>query len=419
MDPILTRPTPNEPDGNPGNLPPDRSGPIRVALLCDYLEEGWPSMDLVGDMILEHLQSGHPVEVAAARVRPPFRRRLERLAPPRRRRAAHNVDRLWNRFGDYPRALRGPDLRGAFDVYHIVDHSYAQLVHAVPAGRAIVTCHDLDTFRCLLDPAREPRPRWFRAMARRILTGLQRAAAVACISEATRAGLLAHGVVPANRLHLIPYGIPPEHTAEPDPPRDAEAEALLGPPGPVDLLHVGSTIPRKRIDVLLDVFAAVRRARPDARLIRVGGHLTPDQDRQARALGVADAIVSIPFLDRPRLAAVYRRAALVLQPSEAEGFGLPVAEAIACGAAVLASDLPALREAGGPIATYRPVAAVPSWTAAALDLLDQRASRSDAWLARRAAGLARSAGFRWATHADRLIPLYRAAAGRPFRNPRP
>ena len=363
-------------------------------------------MDLVGDMILGHLRAGHSGEVAAERVRPPFRRRLGRLG-----RKGHNVDRIWNRFVGYPHALRGLARRGEFDVYHVVDHSYAQLVHELPPGRAVVTCHDLDTFRCLLDPAREPRPRWFRALARRILTGLQQAAAVACISEATRAGLLAHGLVPAERLHLIPYGIAPEHDAAPDPPRDAEVEALLGPAGPADLLHVGSTIPRKRIDVLLDVFAAVRRARPGARLIRVGGHLEPAQARQAEALGIAGAITSIPFLDRPRLAAVYRRAALVLQPSEAEGFGLPVAEAIACGAAVLASDLPALREAGGSVAAYRPVGDVAAWAEAALGLLDQRAADPGAWQARRDVGLARSAGFRWTTHAARLVPLYRAAAG--------
>ena len=48
----------------------------------------------------------------------------------------------------------------------------------------------------------------------------------------------------------------------------------LGPPGRfVDLLHVGSTIPRKRIDLLLEVFAAVAARRPEVRLVRVGGRL--------------------------------------------------------------------------------------------------------------------------------------------------
>ena len=385
--------------------------PIRLALVCDYLEEGWPSMDLVGDMILDHLRSGQSGAVAVQRVRPPFRHRLARLAPGRIVGAARNADRLWNRFVAYPNDLRRLAGRGGYDAYHVVDHSYAQVVHALPPGRAVVTCHDLDTFRCLLQPHLEPRPRWFRVMARRILTGMQKAAAVACVSEATRSEILAHDLIPEKRLHLVSNGISPEYTDRVDPARDSEVETLLGPVGPADLLHVGSTIPRKRIDLLLEVFAAVRSARPDARLIRVGGPLTPEQAARADALGVTGAITRVSGLDRDCLAAVYRRATLLLQPSEAEGFGLPVAEALACGTAVLASDLPVLREVGGLVATYRPVGDIAAWADAVLAVLAERRDRPADWNAHRAAGIAHAAGFRWDAHVARLMPLYRAAAG--------
>ena len=74
-------------------------------------------------------------------------------------------------------------------------------------------------------------------------------------------------------------------------------------------------------------------------------------------------------LTRAELAEVYRRAAVVLVPSEAEGFGLPVIEALACGAAVVASDIPALREAGGPAAVYAPVGDVGAWADAVAKVL--------------------------------------------------
>src|SRR5262249_37885404 len=154
---------------------------------------------------------------------------------------------------------------------------------------------------------------------------------------------------------------------------DAEAARLLGPADPAApplLLHVGTNIPRKRVDVLLDVAAAVRRSLPGARLVKVGGALPPDLARRAESLGLAGGVVELPFLDWPTLAAVYRRASLVLLPSEAEGFGLPAAEALACGVPMLASDLPALREVGGDVPVYRPVGDVASWAAAALTLLD-------------------------------------------------
>jgi glycosyltransferase involved in cell wall biosynthesis len=306
---------------------------------------------------------------------------------------------------------------GEFDLFHLVDHSYAQLVHELPAGRAVVTCHDLDTFRCLLDPAREPRPQWFRAMTRRILQGLQRAAAVACDSEATRAQILEHGLLPPERLHVVYLAVHPECRPEPDPEADAEAARLLGPidpSGPPELLHVGSNIPRKRIDVLLRTFAAVRRAVPGARLVKVGGALAPEQAALADELGILGAIAILPFFsprdprDRATLAAVYRRAALALQPSDAEGFGLPVAEAMACGTPVLASDIPVLREVGGAAAAYAPVGDVDAWAEAALDLLDLRRRADPAHDARRADGLAWADRYRWSTHVDRLAAIYRA-----------
>jgi len=380
-------------------------GAVRAAILCDYREEGWASMDLVAEMVLGHLRARPEGDVDASAVVPTWRRRAGRLGGSG---LARNADRLLNRLVDYPRELRRIVRDSPFDVYHVIDHSYSQLVHVLPAGRSVVTCHDLDAFRCLLDPAAEPRPKWFRAVSRRILRGMQRAAAVACNSEATRDAILARGLVPAERLHVTYVGAAREFSAEADPAADAEIARLLGVGpgvGPA-LLHVGTNIPRKRIDVLLEVFAAVRREVPGARLWKAGGALQAEFQEHARRLGVAGSIVTLPFLSRAQLAAVYRRADLALFPSEAEGFGLPVAEAMACGAPVLLSDIPAFREVGGPAARYAPVADVPAWTAAAVSLLSSPPS-PDA----RAAALQWSSRFRWSTHADQLAGIYRSLCG--------
>lgn len=404
---------------NPITTPSDPSaGPIRVALVRDYLEENWPSMELVGEMIQGHLRQGHADAIQASRLLPRLRPRAGRLPGIGRGGAARNVDRLLGRFHDYPRWLGRQVRERPMDLYHLVDHSYGQLVHALPPGRAVVTCHDLDTFRCLLEPSREPRPRWFRAMTRRILTGFQKAAAVACDSEATRDAILAHGLLPADRLRVIYLAVHPECSPEADPEADARASVLLGPPSDdpdaaPDLLHVGSNIPRKRIDVLLNAFAGVRRTLPRARLIKVGGPLNPDQARMADDLGIAEAIVTLPFFsprepsDRATLAAVYRRAALCLQPSDAEGFGLPVAESLACGTPILASDIPVLREVGGPAASYAPVGEPAAWSEAILSLLSLRRHDPAAWRVILDRGLAWADRYRWTTHVDCLARLYR------------
>jgi glycosyltransferase involved in cell wall biosynthesis len=118
-------------------------------------------------------------------------------------------------------------------------------------------------------------------------------------------------------------------------------------------------------------------------------------------------ITVLPFLERRVLAAVYRRAAVVLQPSDREGFGLPVAEAMACGTPVVASDLEPLREVGGNVASYCPVGDVEAWTETVSALLDERRSDGVAWAARRAAAVADARRFDVLEHASKMLDVYR------------
>lgn len=383
---------------------------LRVAVICDFAEEGWPSMDLVGDMLYAEIKGRYAREFSAARIRPPFVRRLSRAsvtAPGARMR--FNADRVLNRFLDYPRVIRR--MRGGFDIFHVVDHTYAHLVHDLAPPRTIVTCHDLDAFACILGKDVKRRSPMFHAMARRILAGMRKAARVGCDTVATRDGLASNELVSPSRLVVIPNGVHPACSPAPDKAADAAVARMLGINGnEVELLHVGSTIARKRIDILLRVFAEARRECPTLRLIKAGGALTGEQRKLARSLGVAEAYVTMPFLTPDSLAALYRRAAVVLLPSDAEGFGLPLAEALACGTPVLASDIPALREVGADAVSYCPPGNVSAWSAALVAILRERCEEPERWAERRAAGIRRASSFSWAEYADRCAALYREVA---------
>jgi glycosyltransferase involved in cell wall biosynthesis len=383
--------------------------PLRLAIIADYLEEGWPSMDLVADMLFDRLQREHGASIAATLVRPPMRRRAG-LLPGSRRDWAHAVDRVANRLWDYPRLAT--TLASRFDVFHIVDHSYAQLVHRLPAARTIVTCHDLDTFRSVLDPELEPRPALFRAMTRHILGGLRKAGHIACDSHATRDALVSRAGIAVEQTTVVPNGPHPSCTPEAEPAADIDAARLLGPRGAaVDLLHVGSTIARKRIDVLLRVFDSLRSSHRQLRLIRVGGPFNAAQQALVRELGLGESVVVLPALDRSTLASVYRRSALLLMPSEREGFGLPVLEALACGTPVVASDVAALREVGGYAVTYCPVDDVEAWHRAVSRLLDERSQMPAQWTLRSEAGIRRAAAFSWSRYASDVVAIYARVAG--------
>ena len=377
---------------------------LRVALFADFLEEGWPSMDLVADMLLDRLTREHSGDIDATLIRPPLPRRLSRLARGTR---VVGLDRVAGRMWDYPRLAR--TIADRFDIFHVVDHSYAQLVHELPGSRTVVTCHDTDTFRSVIEPEREPRSAAFRAMTRRILGGLRKAGHVVCDTEATREALISKAGFAEQKTSVVHNGPHPSCTPYPEASSDYEAARLLGPPrSAIDLLHVGSAIPRKRIDHLIRIMAALGRR---ARLVRVGGAFAAEQAALARDLGVSNVVV-LPFLDRSTLAAIYRRSALLLLPSEREGFGLPLVEALSCGTPVVASDIPALREVGGEAVTYCPVGDVDGWSRTIAALLDERAERPADWARRREEGIRHAEAFSWSTYASEIAAIYARMAGR-------
>lgn len=369
---------------------------IRIGLVRDYRAEGWPSMDLCADQLLAHLPAAHP-SISAIDLAPPFTRIASLLPGCAGWPLAYNADRLFNRHVALPWHVRRS--RSRVDFLHVVDHSYAHIAHVLPRGRVGVYCHDLDAFRSLLDPIREPRPWWFRMLARRTLSGLRRAAVVFHNSRAVGRELSARLSLPSTRLVYAPLGVAPEFT----PHGQVGLLPLAGRGSSPYILHVGSNIPRKRLDVLLDVYATVRERVAGLRLIQVGGPWPASLAARAIALGVDQ----LRDLSRVQLAGLYRGASTVLVTSEAEGFGLPVIEALACGVPVVATDLPVLREAGGEAASYCPLADIPTWAAITTRVLID--PHFPPPLERR---LAHAAQFTWQEHARVIGSAYLALLDR-------
>jgi glycosyltransferase involved in cell wall biosynthesis len=371
--------------------------PISLAVIHDMPEEGWTSMDQMGELVATRvpLQSR---QIRATVVRHHLVRVASRvpIGPARRTLSA---DRILNRMVLYPRHIRR-EVTGRYSLYHIVDHSYAHLVHDLPHASTIVTCHDIDTFRCLVFPSEERRSRPFRAMTQRILEGLRRAACVVCGSTSTRDDLLRFSLVPEEQIRVVMNGIDPEFLPEPSDVAREWATAHLGyAEGGIDVLHVGNDIPRKRVDRLLKIVAAVREGGQPVRLVRVGSQLTLDHKNLAKRLNVP--VLELPFVDRDALRAVYERAAVLLLPSDREGFGLPIIEAFAAGRPAVISDIPALREVSGGLARWVDPNDIRAWVAAIQQTLQPR-DVSVGEYARRA----HAASLTWDAHARGLLSIY-------------
>lgn len=217
------------------------------------------------------------------------------------------------------------------------------------SARLVLTVHDL---LWLSQP--ELFPRLLTARLRLLLPrALASASRVVVTSQATEQALLAaFPRLPRRRVVHVPLGIDLARFHPERDPADPARRAALGVGPDPYVLGVGRPDPRKGWDLLIQAAAAARSA---PRVVLAGPHggQVGQFVSAAREAGLPPArlaVVSDP--DEAGLAALFRGARALCFPTRGEGVGLPALEALATGTPALLSDLPALREAAGPAATY-------------------------------------------------------------------
>jgi len=280
-----------------------------------------------------------------------------------------------------------------------------------PGIGVAVTLHDATFFT---DPHLHGRLKgpFFRAATR---WAVRRADAAIVPSQATADELARVAGATSGRLHVAHHGVDHGRFAPPDAAALARARAAAGlRPDEPYIAFLGTLEPRKNLPALVRGFAAACAGRDGApALVLAGGAGWDGQLDAAIAAAPAGLRILRPgYLPLEDLAGFLGGALVVAYPSLGEGFGLPVLEAMACGAAVLTTRRLALPEVGGDAVAYCDVddAAI----AAALTLLlDDPSRRRDLGAAARA----RAAGFTWDACAQAHRRAYDAAAAR-ARSPR-
>jgi glycosyltransferase involved in cell wall biosynthesis len=262
--------------------------------------------------------------------------------------------------------------------------------------------HDLAIYRT---------PQFFTLRKRAVVGGLlplvtRGAAAVATVSESSRADVRQLLAVPDERLVLLPGAPHPDCRPAGD-AAVAAVRARYGLQRPY-LLAVGTLEPRKNLPMLLRAFDRLSRLLPAAAavdLVVVGGRGWRDGELRselARRLPEGRLHV-LGYVSQADLVALYGGATAMAYPSHFEGFGLPVVEAMACGAPVVATDVPALREASGGAATLIPPGDDAALAEALRTLVEDPGARGQA----RERGLRRAAQLSWETSAQRMWELAR------------
>lgn len=272
---------------------------------------------------------------------------------------------------------------------------FSPLLSSVPA---VVTFHDLNYHE-------QPQltDRFWGTYARRMMPIFaRRAAAVVTTTQTVKRAVCDYFALPQNKVHVVPMGIDPmfrviEDREQLQPVRE---KYQLNEPF---ALYVGAWYGTKNLPVLLHAFAPFK----DATLVMTGQATTPEQEQipeLAHKLGLRVRFVGRVSDDE--LVALYNMAHVAVQPSLYEGFGMPVIEAMACGAPVIISDIDVLREVAGDAAQV-----FPRHDPATLTQLLSAAFNSPARNSQQSAkSLQRASQYTWPLAVQKLIPIWRGAA---------
>ena len=301
-----------------------------------------------------------------------------------------------------PGLLRGKKI----DVFHSPNYMIPLL--AFPGNRkgaiaCVVTIHDVIP---LLFPHHAPRSRKSRLFPvyRRLMLEIgRRADIIIADSDASRRDVISHLRIPPERQSLVRtiYCGVSGQGAGPRPERRKDE--------PRTILYVGRSDPYKNCVGLIEALALAAKQNPfPINLLMAGSPDAryPEIEAKIASLGL-NQNVRRKYLSNAELADAYRTADLLALPSLYEGFGLPVAEAMAYGLPVVCSNRGALPEVAGDAAIQVDPTDIPALAAAITRVLSNRELSADM----SARGLRQAANFTWKRAATATLDIYREAAG--------
>src|SRR6267143_2070490 len=336
-----------------------------VLLVPDLPLERWASMDKYAHRLHDWLESsdfGFQVRLAA-HIGALTRDSVGRRSDPRRA-----FVRWWSQPVDpssviLPGPFHGPQQWAAryyfypwrvkreakrVDLVHILDHSYAHMIETAGRRPVVVTVHDLMPVVVLRSPTDGWREGVRNRFLRQALKALRQADFYIVGTEWLKAEL-APWLGDERNIHVVPFGVDRAFFGESAVARERGRREWRIPDDAFVVLHVGSTVDRKNVPLVIQTVARLRQ-QTDVYLLQVGGRFSAEQEQLIERLDVRRAVRSVASADDTTLRRAYRAADVLLFPSLYEGFGFPVLEAFASGLPVVTSGAGGLKEVAGDAA---------------------------------------------------------------------
>jgi glycosyltransferase involved in cell wall biosynthesis len=289
-------------------------------------------------------------------------------------------------------------LTGPIDIFHSPDFTLPPVSRGT---RTLLTVHDLSFVR---DPE-SATPVLRRYLNTVVPRSVARADHVLADSRATRNDLVELYKTPADKISVLYSGVHESFRPATDPATLAAVRARYGLGEAPFILAVGTLQPRKNYVRLIRAFAAVGGRQSAVNLVIAGGKgwMYDSIFSEVERLGLRERVLFPGFVADADLPALYSAARVLAYPSIYEGFGLPILEAMACGAPVVTSTASCMPEVAGEAALFAPPADVDALADALERALADEALRADLI----AKGYARAQQFSWAESARQLLGLYR------------
>lgn len=235
---------------------------------------------------------------------------------------------------------------------------------------------------------------------------LPRASHIIAISEYARQDAVRLLGIPEDRITVIPLGVD-SHRFQP-----GKGAGRFGSEPPY-FLFVGGRAPSKNLDRVMEAFSNAAAETGDTYLYIAGPQNSDDRawlTETTTRLGTHRRVRHLGFVDGNDLPSLYANARAFVFPSLEEGFGLPILEAMACGAPVITSNRSVMPEVAGSAAVLIDPTDSSELARALRELHLDAALRAD--LTRR--GLARAQGFSWSRVARQTIAVYDWVLARQF-----
>jgi glycosyltransferase involved in cell wall biosynthesis len=254
------------------------------------------------------------------------------------------LPRLWTHV-----RLSGEVLRDPPDVLFIPAHVLPLGAPLVRRLRTVVTVHDLGYLR--YPEAHTAAQRLYLRLS--TIWSARAASHLIAVSAATRNDLVRLAKVSPTRVTVVHHGVADRFR---QPVVDLERARKIAGGNEPYFLYVGTVQPRKNLERVIEAFAdasvqLTNQGRTPV-LVIAGkrGWLSEGIARRTADLGIADRVRFVGYVADDDLPALYREALAFVFPSLYEGFGMPVLEAMACGAPVLTSNSSSLPEVAGDAA---------------------------------------------------------------------